>query len=159
MPGEARHHDEQRRVLVLGQAEPLLERQLVSGLTLAHGLYAVMLGQIRVLFRVEQRHIDAVDDAGERLAARGKNLGQAVRVVGVTQLFGVGLRDGAHAVSHDDAGLEEVLAVVEAENFVALRRRAKHVAVKVEAAFALIFDVVDGEDAPCVGEVAAVLHV
>ena len=106
---------------------------------------------------VKQVCVDAVRDARERAAAAAQHVRQPVGIVGVLQLLGVGARNGVHTVGGHDARLEEVRAVVKAQNFVALRRQPQHVVVELQVALALIFDVVDGEHAARVRQRPGVL--
>ena len=157
VPRQPRHDRQHGDLAVLRQTQRPLERKLILVLSLAHGLGAVMRLHAGALRGVKQVGVDAVRDARERAAAAAQHVRQPVGIVGVLQLLGVGARNGVHTVGGHDASLEEVRAVVKAQNFVALRRQPQHVVVELQVALALIFDVVDGEHAARVRQRPGVL--
>ena len=156
--GKARDHDRQRAVGILVQTDGPLERQLVGRLAGLPGLGRVFLRQSRALVRPEQLHIDAVGNAGEGVSARGQHTGKTVRIIRIPQLLAVCFRDGIDAICRNDGSLHEVRAVVKAQKLVAAGWKAQHIIVEVQAAFALILDVVDGKDALRVRERRVVLR-
>ena len=130
-----------------GEAQLLLEF-LLAVLLAAEVVGIVLRVDHRVLLRRVLVDVDAVEDAGQLVAAGAQQAVQTLAVEGGLDLVGVAGADGGQLVGVDEAGLHVVgatvaLQLVAGEQAVAQAQRVLHV---LDGEDALVLQVVDGED-------------
>ena len=113
----------------------------------AHVVLGVVPGDMRVGSGVVAGHIDAVEHAGELVAALAHDAVQPVGKVCHLQLVGVGGGDGVDRIGAQDGALEQVHVPVHEDGAVVRPAvvQAEQVAQGVLAVAALVLDVVDGQ--------------
>ena len=157
MTGQTGDHDQQRHIRLHGQAQLLLQLGLAGGLADGDGLSIVVSRQSRIGLGIEGVVVNAVDDAGELPRSAGDDAVQAVGIVGVHQLTGVGLGDGGDQVTGLDGTLHDVDGAVHIQDVPVLPGQTQHIIEEVGVGPALILDVVDGVHDLGLGEHVAVL--
>ena len=154
--GQTGDHDHQRHIGLDGQANFFLQSCLHLCLAFREGVGIVVSRQRRVGFGVEGVHIDAVGDAGELPGSTGDDVVQAVGVVGIHQLPGIGLGNGGEHITAFDAALHHVDGVVHVQRAPELPGQTQHIIEEPGVCPALILDVVDGIHDAGAGELGAV---
>ena len=152
--GEARDHAEEGSVGLDREADRLLKCGLVGG-AMVEGFEGVAAGEVRVGGGVGGFGVDAVEDAMEVGFAVAQEGIEVVAVGGSENLAGIAGADGADLVGEEDAAGDEDEDVAEiGAGWVGDQAVGGQAGGfedrRVEVA--LVFEVVDGEDAGGVGE-------
>ena len=138
---------------LLPQARELLQLRLVR-LLARHVRRRVVDGDVGVRGGVVPLHVDAVEHAGELVAAAAHDAVQSVGEVGHLQLVGVGGGHGVDGVGAQNGALEQVHVPVHQDGAVVRPAvvQAEQVPQCLLAVAALVLDVVDGQHGPDAAE-------
>ena len=134
---------------LLPQAHELLQLRLVR-LLARHVRRAVIDGDVGIRGGVIPLHVDAVQHAGELVAAAAHDAVQPVGEVGHLQLVGVSRRDGVDGVGAQDGALQQVHVPVH-QNGAVIRPavvQAEQVPQGLAAVAALVLNIMNGEHGP-----------
>ena len=109
---EAAHRAKERRCRLLGEIEPPLQRRLVAALAL-EARPGIALGDQRVVHRIPQLGVDAVDDAAQDAAALAQHAVQPAARLLALDLARISRAHRGDGVGVDQPALQEREAPVE----------------------------------------------
>ena len=138
---------------LLPQAHELLQLRLVR-LLARHILRGVIGGDVAVRGGIVPLHVDAVEHAGQLVAAAAHDAVQPVGKVGHLQLVGVSGGDGVHRIGAQNGALQQVHVPVHQDGAVVRPAvvQAEQVPQGLPAIAALVLDVMDGQHRPDAAE-------
>ena len=132
---------------VLLQAKDLLQFLFTGRFALLHRVGVEVGGHVGVGFGVVALHVDAVEDAAQLVLFLPQQIVQTMAEPGVQDLAGIAGAHGGDAVGHLDGALHKVGAAIVLHNMGIPAADAAGILQNIQAVFALILDVVDGEHA------------
>ena len=149
MADQTADHAHDGGVGLFPQAHHLLQLRLAP-LLAAHLAHGVVGGDVGIGSRVVALHIDAVEHAGNLVAALAHDAVQPVGEEGHLQLVGIGGRHGVDGVGAEDGALEQVHVAVHEDGAVIGPAvvQSEQISQGLLAVAALILDVVDGQHRP-----------
>ena len=142
--GQAGYHDHQGYIGLDRQAHFLLQGSLTFSLADIEGIRIEVRGQGGVGLGIEGTHVNTVGDAGELPGGARQDAVQAVGVVGVHQLPGIGLGNGGDQIGTLNGALHHVDAAAHIQGAPVLPGQTQHIIEEGAVCPALILDVVDG---------------
>ena len=143
------HHGDNGGVWLLVQTHQVLESGFIRSLA-GQILRRIVGSDASVSSRIVELHIDAVEHAGQLIAALGQNALHPVSKVGILQLLRIGGGHGVHRVSGEDGALQQIQIAVQQQGAVIHPApvQAEQVAQAIGVIASLILDVVDSQHRP-----------